>query len=502
MLQPPTPRNYPCLQEFVAALASRGDLMRISRPVSLVHEVTEIHRRVLADDGPALLFAQPVHADGRASPIPLLANLFGSRRRIEAGLGLSAGGLRGLAEMLAELRHPRPPKTFSELCSKLPHAAAALNGRSKSSSRPPCQDIVLTGDRIDLDTLPIQTCWPGEPAPLVTWPLVVTTSPDGRDVNVGIYRMQKLGRDRLIMRWLAHRGGAGHHRAWQALGRDMPVAIAIGADPAAILAAVMPLPEGMSELDFSGILRGRRQKVAGAVTVSVPVPASAEIVLEGHVSSSETAPEGPYGDHTGYYNSVEPFSVLTLSAITMRRSPLYLSTYTGRPPDEPSVLGEAMTELVKPLIRAQFTEVVDIHLPPEACSYRTIVLSIDKRYPGQARRLMMGLWSFLPQFSYTKMIIVVDRDIDVRRWADVMWAVATRFDSSRDLLLVDNTPIDYLDFASPKAGLGGKMGLDATNKIGTETDRAWGEVLGMSPDVVASVDAIWHDLGLETKSHE
>jgi 4-hydroxy-3-polyprenylbenzoate decarboxylase len=497
MLQTSPPANYASLQHFMDALAAGGDLKRISRPVSLVHEVTEIHRRVLADDGPALLFEKPVHEDGRTSAIPLLANLFGSRRRIEAGLGLSAGGLGDLAQLLADLRHPRPPKSLADIGSKFPHVAAALNGRSKRSSRPPCQEIVLTGDRIDLGLLPIQTCWPGEPAPLVTWPLVITASPDGQDTNVGIYRMQKLGKNRLIMRWLAHRGGAKHHRAWQSLGQDMPVAVAIGADPAAILSAVMPLPEGMSELDFSGVLRRKRQQVAQAATVSLPVPAFAEIVLEGHVSSWETAPEGPYGDHTGYYNSVEPFPVMTLSAMTMRRSPCYLSTYTGRPPDEPSVLGEAMTELVKPVIRAQFPEIIDFFLPPEACSYRTIVVSIDKRYPGQARRLMMGLWSFLPQFSYVKTIIVVDGDVNIRSWPDVMWAVATRFDASRDLMVIDNTPIDYLDFASPKPGLGGKMGLDATNKIGAETDRVWGDVLKMSPDIVARVDAMWHDLGLE-----
>ena len=496
MLQSSPPQNYAGLQDFMNTLAARGDLKRISRPVSLVHEVTEIHRRVLADDGPALLFERPVHDDGRTSPIPLVANLFGSRRRIEAGLALPAGGLGDLAQLLADLRHPRPPKSLADIGSKFPHVAAALNGRSKRLPRPPCQEVVLTGDRVDLGMLPIQTCWPGEPAPLVTWPLVITTSPEGQETNVGVYRMQKLGKDRLIVRWLAHRGGARHHRAWQSLGKDMPVAVAIGADPAAILSAVMPLPEGMSELDFSGVLRGKRQQVAKALTVPLNVPAHAEIVIEGHVSSFETAPEGPYGDHTGYYNSVEPFPILTLSAITMRRSPCYLSTYTGRPPDEPSVLGEAMTELVKPLIRAQFPEVIDFFLPPEACSYRTIVVSVDKRYPGQARRVMMGLWSFLPQFSYAKTIIVVDGDVDIRSWADVMWAVATRFDVSRDLVVVDNTPIDYLDFASPRPGLGGKMGLDATNKIGAETDRAWGEVLRMSPEIVARVDGMWHDLGL------
>jgi 4-hydroxy-3-polyprenylbenzoate decarboxylase len=496
MLQSSPPRRYTDLQDFVETLAVRGDLKRISRPVSLVHEVTEIHRRVLAADGPALLFEKPFHEDGRISAIPLLANLFGSRRRIELGLGLGSDGLGGLARLLAELRSPRPPRTFSELYAKLPHAAAAFNARTKQASRPPCQELVLTDREVDLGLLPIQTCWPEEPAPLVTWPLLITTTPDGRETNVGIYRMQKLGENRLIVRWLAHRGGAGHHRVWQSTGRDMPVVIAIGADPALILSAVMPLPDGMSELDFSGVLRGKRQQVARAVTVPLPVPANAEIVLEGYVSSWETAPEGPYGDHTGYYNSVEPFPVVTITAITMKKTPLYLSTFTGRPPDEPSILGEAMTELVRPVLQAQFPEVLDFHLPPEACSYRMIVVSISKRYPGQARRIMMGLWSFLPQFTYAKTIVVVDGDIDVRSWSDVMWAVATRFDASRDLMVVHNTPIDYLDFASPQAGLGGKMGLDATNKIASETGRVWGKVLGMSPEVIARVDTMWRELGL------
>jgi 4-hydroxy-3-polyprenylbenzoate decarboxylase len=412
------------------------------------------------------------------------------------GFGLPEGGIGDLAAGLAELRSPSPPASLREAFSKLPHVTAALNMRSKHVGRPAAQQQVFTGNEINLDMLPIQTCWPGEPAPLVTWPMVITASPDFGDVNIGIYRMQKLGRDRLIVRWLAHRGGAQHHRMWQATGRDMPVAIAIGADPAAILASVMPLPQGMSELDFSGMLRRRRQHVASAVTSSLPVPANAEIVLEGTVSCSETEMEGPFGDHTGYYNSVEPFPVVTLSAVTMRSNPYYLSTYTGRPPDEPSSLGEAMTELFIPIVKRQFPEIVDLFLPPEACSYRAIVVSIDKHYPGQAQRVMMGLWSFLPQFSYTKLIIVVDRDIDVRSWKDVIWAVSTRFDASRDLTLIGNTPIDYLDFASPKPGLGGKLGLDATRKAEPETERTWGQALSMAPEVVERISAIWEELGL------
>ncbi|MFB9948239.1 UbiD family decarboxylase [Rhizobium puerariae] len=491
------PRRYASLREFVAHLESRGRLKRICEPVSLVHEITEIHRRVLADHGPALIFEKPVDASGNIHPMPLLANLFGTRERIEWGLGLKAGGISGLAAFLGELREPRPPKSVRDAWLKLPHLKAALALNPRTVSHAPCQEIVWQDADIDLDRLPIQSCWPGEPAPLVTWPLVITHAPDDpTDINVGVYRMQKLGRDRLIMRWLAHRGGARHHRMWQALGRDMPVAVVIGADPATILAAVMPLPDTMSELAFSGVLKGRRQETATALSVQLPIPAEAEIVLEGMVSATETAEEGPYGDHTGYYNAVETFPVVSLSAITTRRDPLYLSTYTGRPPDEPSRLGEAMNELYIPLAKRQFPEIRDLWLPPEACSYRAMVVSIDKRYPGHARRIMMGLWSTLPQFSYTKLIIVVDPDIDVRNWPDVIWALSTRFDAGRDALIVDGTPIDYLDFASPQSGLGGKLGLDATTKLGPETDREWGHVLRMSPEVVEKVDRIWASLGL------
>ena len=491
------PRRFDSLQDFVALLERRARLKRISTPVCLVHEVTEIHRRVLAQEGPALLFERPVDAEGNIQPIPLLANLFGTRERIEWGLGLETGGLPRLATFLADLRDPRPPRSLRDAWGKLPHLKAALSMNPRAVRRPPCQEIVRHGEDIDLGRLPIQTCWPGEPDPLVTWPLVITASPDDpSDINVGIYRMQRLGRNRLIMRWLAHRGGARHHRLWQARGLDMPVAVVIGADPATILSAVMPLPDGMSELAFAGVLAGRRQETASGLTVPLPLPASAEIVLEGMVSMSETADEGPYGDHTGYYNAVEPFPVMTLSAITMRKNPLYLSTYTGRPPDEPSRLGEAMNELFVPLVKRQFPEIRDLWLPPEACSYRAMVVSIDKRYPGQARRVMMGLWSMLPQFSYTKLIIAVDGDIDVRSWPDVIWALSTRFDASRDLMVVENTPIDYLDFASPKPGLGGKLGLDATNKIGPETAREWGRVLAMPEEVVARVDGFWNELGL------
>jgi len=490
-------RRYADLQDFAAELERRGSLRRITKPVSLVHEVTEIHRRVLASGGPALLFEKPVNAAGDILPIPLLANLFGTRERIEWGFGLQSGGIGELADLLGELREPRPPRSLKEAMGKLPLLQSALSLRVKQVSSASCQEVVWRGDQVDLGRLPIQWCWPGEPAPLVSWPLVITrSSDDPNDVNVGIYRMQVLGRDRLIMRWLAHRGGAKHHRQWQKLGQDMPVAVVIGADPATILAAVMPLPEGMSELGFAGVLKRQRSRVVKAASQPLCVPANAEIVLEGTVSMREMAEEGPYGDHTGYYNSVDRFPVMTLSAITMRKKPFYLSTYTGRPPDEPSKLGEAMNELFLPLVKKQFPEISDLWLPPEACSYRAIVVSIDKRYPGQAKRIMMGLWSMLPQFSYTKLIIAVDPDIDVRNWQDVIWALSTRFDASRDVTIISDTPIDYLDFASPKPGLGGKLGLDATTKIGPETDREWGRVLEMAPQVSAKVDAMWSELGL------
>ncbi|RKE83294.1 UbiD family decarboxylase [Rhizobium sp. AG855] len=501
MTQITPPRRYDGLQAFITELEKRGRLKRISEPVSLVHEVTEIHRRVLAEGGPALLFERPVRPDGSMSDIPLLANLFGTRERIELGYGIGDGKIGDLAEVLAELREPRPPSSLRDAVNKLPLLRSAMALGCRRVSQAECQDVVFEGEAVDLNRLPIQWCWPGEPAPLITWGKVVTASPsDPKDVNVGVYRLQALDRRRLITRWLAHRGAAKHFRQWQATGNDMPIAVVIGADPQTILSAVMPLPEAISELSFAGVLRGKRSRVVRALTQPLDIPATAEIVLEGTVSVVETAPEGPYGDHTGYYNSVEPFPVMTLSAMTMRQDPVYLSTFTGRPPDEPSVLGEAMNALFLPLVKRQFPEIVDLHLPPEACSYRAIVVSIDKRYPGQARRIMLGLWSMLPQFSYTKLIVVVDPDVDVRNWSDVIWALSTRFDASRDMVVVDGTPIDYLDFASPKPGLGGKLGLDATNKLGAETDREWGRVLRMTPEVSARVDTIWDELGLGSGS--
>jgi len=487
------------LRDFMAELASAGLLARVAEPVSLVHGMTEIHRRVLAAKGPAILFERPVDASGRAMNHPVLVNLFGTPRRVAMGLGLEEQQIAELGETLAYLRNPEPTSTLRGALRRLPELRAALSMGTRRVSRPLAQYVVATAAELDLGTLPIQWCWPEEPAPLITWPLVITRDPeDAADINVGVYRMQVLGRDRLIVRWLPNRGAARHFARWRKRREDMPIAIAIGADPATMLAAAMPIPDGVSELAFSGLLRREKTGIAKAVSVDLPIPANAEFVLEGTVSHTDSADEGPYGDHTGYYNAVEPFPVVTLSAITHRRDPIYVSTFTGRPPDEPSVLAEALGGLFVPLVRRQFAEVRDVYFPSAACSYRFAVIAIDKRYPGQARRVMLGLWSMLPQFMMTKTIIVVDaEDIDIRNWDDVLWAISTRFDPSRDLVLLDKTPIDYLDFASPLPGLGGKVGLDATGKIGAETTRPWGRVLGMSAEVVARVDGMWSRLGLD-----
>jgi 4-hydroxy-3-polyprenylbenzoate decarboxylase len=490
------------LQSFLRHLEADGEVCRIAEPVSVVHEATEIHRRVLAQQGPALLFERPVARERNAS-IPLLVNLFGTVGRVAAGLGVDTHRLRELGELLGQLREPEPVNGLRDALARWPLVKAALATRPELVDHASVQQEVLRNGDVDVMSLPIQTCWPGEPGPLITWPLVMTRPPDSEAserYNVGIYRMQVLGRDRAIVRWLAHRGGARHHALWAAEKRDMPVVVAIGADPATILSAVLPLPETLSEIRFSGVLRGERPRLARALTVPMLVPAEAEIVLEGFVSATETAAEGPFADHTGYYNAVEPFPVMQITAITTRRDPIYLSTFTGRPPDEPSTIGAALNEVFVPLVRRQIPEVVDLWLPPDACSYRMAIVSIRKRYPGQARRVMMALWGMLPQFSYTKLMIVVDDDIDPRQWRDVIWALTTRADPARDVMLVDRTPMDHLDFASPVAGLGGKLGIDATRKIGGETTREWGRAIAMSPEVVKRVDALWPQLGLGGKT--
>ena len=498
---------YRSMREFLEKLERAGELVRVSEPVSTVLEMTEIARRLLASGGPAVLFEKPVRADGEISSMPALVNLFGTVKRVAMGVTLegrertTAADLREVGELLAFLRAPEPPRGLREALDLLPMARTVMAMRPQVVKKAPVQEVVLTGADIDLSKLPIMTCWPGEPAPLITWPLVVTKGPSTEredDYNLGIYRMQVLGKDRTIMRWLAHRGGAQHLRRWKAEGRrePLPACAVIGADPGTILAAVTPVPDTLSEYQFAGLMRGAKVELVAAKTVPLMVPANAEIVLEGHVLLDEYADEGPYGDHTGYYNSVEKFPVFQISAITMRKDPIYLTTFTGRPPDEPSVLGEALNEVFIPLLRQQFPEIVDFWLPQEGCSYRIAVVSMKKAYAGHAKRVMMGVWSYLRQFMYTKWVIVVDDDIDARDWKDVMWAISTRMDPARDITVVENTPIDYLDFASPQSGLGSKIGLDATNKWPPETHREWGEKLGMDRATVEAVSEMWSRLGL------
>ncbi|UYQ71176.1 UbiD family decarboxylase [Pelagibacterium flavum] len=485
------------LKQFLALLEARGDLVRVNQPVSVVHEITEIHRRVLEKDGPALLFERPTDQEGREYSIPLVTNVFGTVDRVALALGCTVDGLDGLGQNLAALNRPKPPESFDDAVAKIPLARAALTMGIRPATWPRGRHKVLRGNDIDLSLLPIQWCWSGEPAPLITWPLVITRDPhDASDINVGVYRMQVVSADSLIVRWLGNRGGARHFRAWQALGENMPIAIVVGADPAVMLSAVMPIPDGMNELRFSGLLRRRRCGVMKGKTQDLPIPQSAEIVLEGRVSISEELDEGPFGDHTGYYNSVARFPKVVLSSMALPEKPIYMSTFTGRPPDEPSRIGVALNALFVPLIKTSFPEIEDLWLPPEACSYRAMIVSVKKRYAGQARRVMMGLWSVLPQFSYCKLMVVVDDDIDVRSWEDVIWAISTRFEAPRDLFLTENTPMDYLDFSTARQGLGTKVGFDATNKIGSETDREWGKPLKMSESVRKRVDDIWMDLGI------
>ncbi|MEE8188766.1 MAG: UbiD family decarboxylase [Kiloniellales bacterium] len=496
---------YASLRDFIARLEAEGRLVRVSTPVSPNLEMTEIQTRLLAEGGPAVLFENVLREDGSAYDMPVLVNVFGTVERVAWGMEREPKDLRALGETLAFLRQPEPPGGLREAWEKVPLLKAVLAMRPKTVSSAPCQEVVLQGDEIDLGALPVQTCWPGEPAPLITWPLIVTQGPSAGakerhpedDFNLGIYRLQVTGKNQTLMRWLKHRGGARHHARWKAeKAEPLPAAVVIGADPGTIIAAVTPIPETLSEYHFAGLLRNKRVELVDCKTVPLKVPAQAEIVLEGHVSLDDTRDEGPYGDHTGYYNAVEPFPVFTISAITMRREPIYLSTFTGKPPDEPSILAEALNEVFVPLLQQQFPEIVDFWLPPEGCSYRVAVVSIKKAYPGHAKRIMLGIWSSLKQFIYTKWVIVVDEDINARDWKDVIWAVSTRMDPARDITLIENTPIDYLDFASPESGLGSKIGLDATDKWPPETRRTWGRKIRMSDEVIEKVDKMWAELGL------
>ena len=485
--------SYSDLREFLSQLEAKGELKRVAASVSPRLEMTEICDRVLRSAGPALLFERPAGHD-----IPVLGNLFGTVRRVAAAMGVEdPAALREVGRLLAYLKEPEPPKGLRDLWEKFPVFRQVLNMAPKRRSSAPCQEIVWEDAEVDLARLPVQTCWPGDAGPLITWGLTVTRGPAKPRQNLGIYRQQVIGPKRVIMRWLAHRGGALDYRDHLALSKEpFPVAVALGADPATMLAAVTPVPDTLGEYQFAGLLRGARTETVKCLGSDLEVPASAEIILEGSIRPGDTAEEGPHGDHTGYYNEVERFPVLELSRITTRRAPIYHSTYTGKPPDEPAILGMAMNEIFVPLLARQFPEIVDFYLPPEGCSYRLALVSIKKQYPGHAKRVMFGVWSYLRQFMYTKFIVVCDDDIDVRNWKEVVWALTTRVDPARDALIAENTPIDYLDFASPVSGLGSKMGIDATGKWPGETARNWGRPIAMDAEVKRRVDGLWKDLGL------
>ncbi|QDQ25860.1 4-hydroxy-3-polyprenylbenzoate decarboxylase [Chitinimonas arctica] len=506
--------KYHDLRDFIAQLEAMGELKRIKAPVSTQLEMTEICDRVLRAGGPALLFENVPGHD-----MPVLGNLFGTPRRVALGMGAEeVGALREIGKLLAYLKEPEPPKGLKDAWEKWPILKQVLNMTPKLLKRAACQDVVWEGEQVDLRRIPIQHCWPGDVAPLITWGLVVTRGPHKARQNLGIYRQQLIGRRQLIMRWLAHRGGALDFRehAIKHPGQPFPISVVLGCDPATILGAVTPVPDALSEYQFAGLLRGSKTELVKCLGNDLQVPASAEIVLEGHIpsaakgwsGSSETgvpmkevggylcALEGPYGDHTGYYNEQDWFPVFTVDRISTRKDPIYHSTYTGKPPDEPAVLGVALNEVFVPILQKQFSEIVDFYLPPEGCSYRMAIVSIKKAYPGHAKRVMFGVWSFLRQFMYTKFIVVVDDDVDARDWKEVIWAITTRMDPSRDTVLVDSTPIDYLDFASPVSGLGSKMGLDATNKWPGETTREWGVPITQDAAVKARIDALWDTLDI------
>ncbi len=485
------------LSEFLTFLEKNNHLKRITTPVSAKLEITEISSRFLALNGPALFFENVIKDDGTLSDYPVVTNLFACKERISLALGIkNSQQLREFGKLLAFMKNPEPPSSLKETFAMLPIAKRILSMNPKTVTKGSSQEIIMTDP--DLSIFPIQTCWPGDISPLITWPLIVTkgTGNDKTDnYNLGIYRLQPIGKNQLIMRWLKMRGGAGHYTKWQNLGnKSMPAAAVIGTSPALTLAAVMPIPNTISEYSFAGLLQNKSIELVQCKTIDLKVPAHAEIILEGEISLTDYKPEGPFGDHTGYYNDVETFPVFTVTAITMKKNPVYLSTYTGKPPDEPSILGEALNEIFVPLIQQQFPEIIDFYLPPEGCSYRVAVVSIKKTYPGQAKRIMMGIWSFLQQFMYTKFIIVVDNDINIRNWKEVIWAISTRTDPKRDSTFIENSPIDYLDFASIESGLGSKLGIDATNKLPPETKRNWGEIIKMDSEVVKKIDNMWADI--------
>ncbi|CAH0542112.1 4-hydroxy-3-polyprenylbenzoate decarboxylase [Vibrio marisflavi] len=486
--------SFKDLRDFIDLLEKQGQLKRITHPVDPHYEMTEISDRTLRAKGPALLFENPIGYD-----IPVLTNLFGTPERVALGMGRNdVLELREVGKLLAYLKEPEPPKGFKDAIDKLPVFKQVLNMPAKRLRKAACQDIVWQGDEVDLDKIPVMSCWSDDVAPLLTWGLTITKGPHKKRQNLGIYRQQKLGKNKVIMRWLAHRGGALDLKDWMETnpGEPFPVSVAYGADPATILGAVTPVPDTLSEYAFAGLLRGSKTEVVKSVSNDLEVPASAEIVMEGYIDPEEFADEGPYGDHTGYYNEKEKHHVFTITHITMRKKPIYHSTYTGRPPDEPAVLGVALNEVFVPILQKQFPEIVDFYLPPEGCSYRMAVVTMKKQYPGHAKRVMMGVWSFLRQFMYTKFVIVCDEDVNARDWNDVIWAITTRMDPARDTVMIENTPIDSLDFASPVVGLGSKMGLDATNKLPGETQREWGIPIEKDPELVARIDKIWQELDI------
>ena len=491
--------KYKDLRDFISQLEKIGQLKRITAPISTYLAMTEISDRTLRAKGPALLFENAVDENGNPFNVPVLTNLFGTPDRVALAMGqTNVDALRDVGKLLAMLKEPEPPKGFRDALGKIPVYKQVLNMPTKAIKKALCQQVVLSGDEVDLTNLPIQTCWPGDVAPLITWGLTITRGPHKERQNLGIYRQQVLSKNKVIMRWLSHRGGALDFQEFKKTnpGEKYPVSVALGADPATILGAVTPVPDTLSEYAFAGLLRGAKTEVTKSISNDLQVPATAEIILEGYLDPEETAPEGPYGDHTGYYNEVDDFPVFTVTHITMRKDPIYHSTYTGRPPDEPAILGVALNEVFVPILQKQFPEIQDFYLPPEGCSYRLAVVTIKKQYAGHAKRVMMGVWSFLRQFMYTKFVIVCDDDVNARNWEDVIWAMTTRMDPSRDTVLIENTPIDYLDFASPVSGLGSKMGLDATNKWPGETDREWGEPIVMDEAIKQHIDDIWDDLAI------
>ncbi|MFV1984483.1 MAG: 4-hydroxy-3-polyprenylbenzoate decarboxylase [Thiohalomonadales bacterium] len=486
--------KYKDLRDFIKQLEAQGELKRITQEIDPNLEMTEICDRTLRAGGPAILFENP-----KGFSVPVLANLFGTQQRVAMGMGKdSVEDLRDVGKLLAFLKEPEPPKGMRDAWLKLPIFKQILNMAPKVVKSAPCQKNIIEGESVDLSKLPIQTCWPGDAGPLITWALVITKGPNKDRQNLGIYRQQVIGKNKVIMRWLAHRGGALDFKDWceKYPGEPFPVAVALGADPATILGAVTPVPDALSEYGFAGLLRGDKTEVINCTGSDLQVPASAEYILEGFIYPDEVADEGPFGDHTGYYNEVESFPVFTIERITHRDDPIYHSTYTGRPPDEPAILGVALNEVFVPILQKQFPEIVDFYLPPEGCSYRMAVVSMKKQYPGHAKRVMMGVWSFLRQFMYTKFVIVTDDDVNVRDWNDVIWAMTTRMDPVRDCTLIENTPIDYLDFASPVSGLGSKIGFDATNKLPGETTREWGVPIAMAQEVKTHIDNIWDELNI------